>query len=98
MKFQKGDEFGILVKPYEEEKRVIHWMVTAKSTASNDNELYGFKKGDPVYKTSMGWQKGLTDKSDYFEPTPLERSMRPAHLRASAYSDKKWPTWPAGIH
>ena len=92
-------ERGILVKPDEENKMVIHWRVTRQvESADSDNMLYGWKAGDPLYRTSMGWLSGNLDKSDYFEPTPGERSLRPYILRALNYATKKWPGWRNETH
>ena len=91
-------EIGILVKPDEENKLVIHWRVTQKRILTEDNKFYGFKAGDKAYRTSMGFIKGEADASDYFEPTPRERSINPAANRALDYSLKKWPGWRNQTH
>lgn len=62
-------------------------------TSNSDNALYSFKKGDHIYHTSMGWQVGAKDNSDYFIPTPRERSLKPCIIRALNYAEKKWPDW-----
>jgi len=87
-------EIGVLVKSDEPNKMVVHWRVTRKAVAKEDNEFYGWKEGDPMYNTSMGWQSGV----NYFEPTQRERSLRPCINRALDYTMKKWPGWRNETH
>lgn len=91
-------EIGVLVKPDEPNKLVIHWRVTGKGIAKKDNEFYGWKKGDPVYSTSMGRVAGSQDGSDYFEPSEREKSLRPCVLRALDYAENKWVGWRNETH
>jgi hypothetical protein len=94
-------EMGVLVKPDESNKLVIHWRVTAKQVAllpAKYGGINGWKIGDPIYKTSMGWIEGNLDKSDYFEPTERERSLKPCINRAYDYAMKKWPKWRNETH
>lgn len=82
-------EIGVLVKDDPDSDIVIHWMVKTVLTNPTDN-IYG-KKGDTIYKTSLGWIIGLPDKSDYFTPTERERSLKPCISRALNYGMAKWP-------
>jgi hypothetical protein len=91
-------EMGVLVKPYPDDKMVIHWRVTKKAIAAADIPLEMIKKDDPIYYTSMGWIGGKVDKSDYFEPTERERSLRPCILRAYDYALKNWSQWRNETH
>ena len=91
-------EIGVLVKPDEPNKLVIHWRVRKTGIATGKNELYDWKQGDLVYKTSLGWQAGVKDRSDYFEPTPRERTLSPCINRALDYAVKKWPGWRQETH
>ncbi len=91
-------EIGVLVVPDEANNLVIHWRATGKNIAKDDNEFYNWKRGDSVYKTSMGWTAGVKDGSNYFEPTPKERSLQPCIKRALDYAIKKWPGWRNETH
>jgi len=91
-------EIGVLVKPDAPNNLVIHWHVTRKTVALVDNRLYGWENGDPIYHTSMGWQAGAKDNSDYFGPTERERSLKPCINRALDYAIKKWPGWRNETH
>lgn len=101
MPVSENGEMGVLVMPDEPNKLVIHWRVLSKQIATRDmpyGSIVGWKKGDPLYYTSMGWISGLLDKSDYFEPTERERSLKPCVNRAYDYAMKKWPQWRNETH
>lgn len=98
MPVSQHGEIGVLVKPDEPNRLVIHWRVTKKGKANRDMESWGFIKGGLVYYTSMGWVAGLPDGSDYFESTKRERSLKPCIDRALDYAQKKWPGWRNETH
>ncbi|GAH03186.1 unnamed protein product, partial [marine sediment metagenome] len=72
--------------------------VKRKAIANEFNTAWGWQKGDPIYSTSMGWQAGAINGSDYFEPTKRERSLKPCILRALEYAQSKYPGWRNETH
>ena len=90
MSVNEYGETAALIKPSEDNSIVIMWMVRGNPRINPIDNIYG-KKGDRMYKTSCDWIVGLSDKSDYFEPAPRERSLRPCILRAMKYVEEKFP-------
>ena len=82
-------EIGCLIQHDPEGNMVIEWRIRKIETATHDSPLYGWKKGDTVYLTSLGWMTAPDEA--VFMPKERERSLKPCTLRAIDYAKNKYP-------
>lgn len=91
-------EIGRLVQLPKDSTMVILWAVHQVTRKLINTMGKVIDTGGPFYRTSRGWIKGKEDGSDYFAPTPRERSLKPCILRAIKYAQENWPDLPAQTH
>lgn len=91
-------EIGRLVQLPKDGTMVILWAVHEVKDELVNRAGEVIATDGSFYRTSRGWIRGKKDRSDYFAPTPRERSLRPCILRAIKYAQENWPNLPAQTH